>query len=850
MAGSLVYHSPTGVIFCRIEASFGDWLKLRICQQTTAIDGALNQQAQCNGIMNNRFRLTDSCRDVVLISNNLIIEAALAILIVPFATCVFGAGISPEIHTDARVTFRVKAAKAEKVLLLGDWLKRGDNHAMAKGEDGVWTTTAGPFPPGNHIYGFEIDGVQTPDPENASVKLRASRAGSFFHIPGDAVWQPNNVAHGNVEINFHRSKTLGDTRWFSVYTPPNYHNTAKEYPVLYLLHGANDTPVGWVMIGSANYIMDNLIARDYAQEMIIVMPFGHAVPHGSPRDVQRTNNEKFEQYLLQDVLPMIENKYRVLKTQKDRAIAGLSMGGGQAIRIGLKNLDKFSVIGSFSGAVPQNERAKQLIDILDDANQVNKALDLFWIGCGRDDFLLERNKDFVKTLKEKGIDHRFQLTDGVHNYHVWRTYFAMLAPALFRPETHPAGTSGNADNVPYLGGRDPQGNPVRLAKRTGHVSNYDEAKVAPYSLPDPLKMTDGRSVTTAEEWNARRKEILSFYEEQIYGRVPKNAPKIHWKVVETRENARADAAVTKTIEGTAAPDVKLRVTLHLPQNKAQRPVPVLLNLSFFSGPIPARFRSGNDERRRFDPIAEVLAHGWAFAQIGYSDIQPDRPNQFDRGVIGLTLPAGQTAPAADQWGTISAWAWGASRVVDYLESDDAIDKHRIALTGASRLGKTALWAAAQDERINSVFSVVPGAMGAALIRRDWGETLDDMAQNFHWQFAGNLQNWAGRWNELPVDQHMLFSLIAPRPVYVNGGISDQWSDPKGEFLSIVAAGPVYKLLGVKDMGVKEIPKLDHPIVSGRLGFHYHSQGHRSVPEDWKQFLKFADRHASEISPQD
>jgi len=138
-------------------------------------------------------------------------------------------------------------------------------------------------------------------------------------------------------------------------------------------------------------------------------------------------------------------------------------------------------------------------------------------------------------------------------------------------------------------------------------------------------------------------------------------------------------------------------------------------------------------------------------------------------------------------------------------------------------------------------------MGAALIRRDWGETLDDMAQNFPWQFCGNLQKWAGRWNELPVDQHMLIALSAPRPVYVNGGIGDQWSDPKGEFLSMVAAGPVYRLLGAKDLGVSEVPELDHPIASGDLAFHYHSSGHTAVPADWKTFLDFAQRHFDERS---
>jgi hypothetical protein len=237
-----------------------------------------------------------------------------------------------------------------------------------------------------------------------------------------------------------------------------------------------------------------------------------------------------------------------------------------------------------------------------------------------------------------------------------------------------------------------------------------------------------------------------------------------------------------------------------------------------------------------------MSSGWAFAQIGYGDIQPDRADAWQQGVIGLTLQDGQSRPAPDQWGTISAWAWGVSRIVDYLQSDEAVDPNRIALTGASRLGKTALWAAARDERINAVFSAVPGEMGASLIRRDWGETLDDMAQNFPWQFAGNLQRWVGKWHELPVDQHMLIALIAPRPVYINGGLRDQWSDPKGEFLAMLAAGPVYELLGASGLGTNQLPELDAPITSGHLAFHYHSQGHRAVPEDWRQFLPFAERH--------
>jgi hypothetical protein len=429
------------------------------------------------------------------------------------------------------------------------------------------------------------------------------------------------------------------------------------------------------------------------------------------------------------------------------------------------------------------------------------------------------------------------------------------------------GTRGNPDNVPFIGRRDPEGNPVRLAKATGHVSNYSEEKVRPYTLPDPLVMAGGERVTTADQWfQARRPEILKLYRDEIYGRVPAGAPKVTWEVAETDSGARGGTAVMRRVAGRMGdkPDgPRMNLTVYLPA-KASAPVPVLLSISFGFGPdargqaagkagqrpaaVPGKADSTKSAAAKgrgpggFDPVGEVLDHGWGHASLAYSDIQPDRADRWTEGVIGLTLKEGQARPAPDEWGTISAWAWGISRAIDYLETDPSVDAKRIAITGVSRLGKTVLWAGAQDERVAAVFSVVSGEMGAALIRRDWGETLDDMAQNFPWQFAGNLQKWAGRWDELPVDQHMLIALCAPRPVYVNGGLTDQWSDPKGEFLAMVAAGPVYRLLGGKDLGVTELPPLDAPVTGGDLAFHYHSGGHMAVPADWKAFLEFAERH--------
>ena len=422
----------------------------------------------------------------------------------------------------------------------------------------------------------------------------------------------------------------------------------------------------------------------------------------------------------------------------------------------------------------------------------------------------------------------------------------------------PPGTRGNPDNTPFIGHSDPKGNPVRLARATGHVSNYTEEKVPAYTLPDPLAMANGERVTDPARWlQGRRPEILKFYRDQIYGHVPPNAPKVSWEVSRVEAGEREGTAIVKRAVGKMGdkPDgPRMNMTIHLPA-KASGPVPILLSITFGMGPrgqVPAKGAQAPGKavaKARppggFDALGEVLAHGWGYASLSYTDIQPDRADRWTEGVIGLTLKEGQARPAPDEWGTISAWAWGISRAIDHLETDQAVAPRQIAITGASRLGKTVLWAAAQDERVAAVFSVVSGEMGAALIRRDWGDTLDDMAQNFPWQFAGNLQKWAGRWNDLPVDQHMLIALCAPRPVYVNGGLTDQWSDPKGEFLAMVAAGPVYRLLGRKDLGVTELPPLDAPITGGDLAFHYHSGGHMAVPADWKTFLDFANRHFRE-----
>jgi hypothetical protein len=398
--------------------------------------------------------------------------------------------------------------------------------------------------------------------------------------------------------------------------------------------------------------------------------------------------------------------------------------------------------------------------------------------------------------------------------------------------------------------KDSHGNTLRRAP-TGHITNYDEDKVPPYVLPDLLVLQNGRPVRDADTWlKERRPEILQLYTTQVFGRVPANAPKVTYKVVETDPAALDGRAVRRLVAvhfGDQPDGPVVQVHVYLPA-KATAPVPVLLHLVLSGNPpipgAPPPPATPADPARRLDeagPIAEILARGYGYATFRYTEVQPDRPNTFQSGVIGLALAPGETQPAADEWGTIGAWAWGASRVLDYFATDGSIDARRVALIGHSRLGKTVLWAGAQDPRFALVFSSCAGEMGSALSRRDYGETIDDMASNFGYQFAGNFQKYPGHWNDLPVDAHLLIALHAPRPVFITAGTEDRWSDPRGEFLAEVAAGPVYRLLGRKDLGPSEL-RLDTPLITGDLGFHEHTGGHTITAADWNAFLDFADKY--------
>jgi enterochelin esterase family protein len=333
--------------------------------------------------------------------------------------------VSPEVHPDSRVTFRLFAPKASEARFFGDWMPSGTTEKMLKDAAGVWSVTL-PLKQGMYIYHFVVDGMTIADPVNPRMKLRSRTSASLVEVSGaePALWQIRDVPHGSVEINWQKSKVLnGETRWIWVYTPPGYDKELnRRYPVLYLLHGSNDIAGGWTLAGNANFIIDNLLAARNASPMIVVMPYGHAVPFGSPREIQAKNTALYEDYLLRDVIPYIEAKYRVSAGRNQRAIAGLSMGGGQSLHIGFGHPDLFSAVGAFSAAVPA-----------DIESRLGKPeFRTLWIGCGKQDTLFERSQKLSTLLESRGIRHIFRATEGNHTYTVWREYLGELVPLLFR----------------------------------------------------------------------------------------------------------------------------------------------------------------------------------------------------------------------------------------------------------------------------------------------------------------------------------------------------------------------------------------------------------------------------------
>jgi hypothetical protein len=389
--------------------------------------------------------------------------------------------------------------------------------------------------------------------------------------------------------------------------------------------------------------------------------------------------------------------------------------------------------------------------------------------------------------------------------------------------------------------------------------NYDEALVGNYTLPDPLTFANGKKVRDADEWfKKRRPEIVRLFEANQFGRSPGPPADMSFDVFDKGTPALDGKAIRRQVTIYFSRDKsgpKMDLLIYLPMKSSNR-VPLFLNLSFTANSsavddpgVKAGEVWGRDKKRAPAPkggafgrldVLPFLAQGIGVATVYYGDIDPDFLGGVPYGVRSLYLKAGKTEPEANEWGAIAAWAWGLSRAMDYLETDKNINAKRVAIFGVSRLGKTVLWAGAHDTRFALVIASCSGEGGAALSRRNYGETIKHLTAptRYPYQFAANYQQYGDLVNEFPVDSHMLIALMAPRPLLLQTGDQDFWSDPKGEFLAAVAATPVYRLLGQHGIESDQMPAAGQPMLGARLGYYMHKGGHGTIASDWEVFLKF------------
>jgi hypothetical protein len=392
----------------------------------------------------------------------------------------------------------------------------------------------------------------------------------------------------------------------------------------------------------------------------------------------------------------------------------------------------------------------------------------------------------------------------------------------------------------------------------GFPVNYEEDSVGNYSLPELLVLQNGKKVKNSDIWNKKRRpEILQLFEKVQFGKMPPKPAEISFKVFDKGTLAFDGRAIRKQVTVYFTKDTtayKMNLLIYLPVNE-DKPAPVFFILNFnanSSAVIDSGVISGDVWGRDGKkvpastspsfgklPVDKFISRGIGFATVYYGDIEPDFKAGIQFGIRGHYLKPGTTKPATDEWGAISAWAWGLSRAMDYFETDHQIDSKRIALQGTSRLGKTVLWAGAHDTRFKMVIASCSGEGGAAISRRNYGENLRHITDTtrYFYQFAPHYHSYASQVSRLPVDAHMLVALMAPRPLLLQTGDTDYWSDPKGEFLAASAAEPVYSLFGKKGTG-SVMPAAGDKSLLNTLGFYMHKGGHGLVPEDWDIFIEF------------
>ena len=388
--------------------------------------------------------------------------------------------------------------------------------------------------------------------------------------------------------------------------------------------------------------------------------------------------------------------------------------------------------------------------------------------------------------------------------------------------------------------------------------NIDESKVPAYTLPDPLILSNGKAVTDAKMWwKQRRPEILSLLEEQEYGKTPQKKLPVSFVVTSVDTKALGEKAIRKEIIAYFTADKKgpsMTILLYLPKNHI-KPVPVFVGLNF-GGNYTINADSGISITKSWVvnnkilprgsassqwPVESILERGYGVATIYCGDIDPDFNDGFKNGVQPLFYKQNQTRPDSNEWGAIGAWAWGLSRAMDYFEKDKDVDSKHVAVIGHSRLGKAAVWAGALDNRFAIVISNNSGCGGVALSKRIFGETVKIINTNFpHW-FCDNFKKYNDNESALPLDQHFLVALIAPRPIYIASAQEDLWSDPQGEFLGALNASPVYKLLGTDGLSVNKLPKLNQPVMS-TIGYHIRPGKHDIMLFDWERYMDFADKY--------